>query len=115
MSFLSLKMEENTCLEQHPRKMHEIHHRLVLFWDYLMTDEFAIDGLVRLLPPRFKNYVRDYVMERDSITFCEFISRFRTVKAEPIVGKVIDAKGIFRYTCYKCVCPICTCGGFLSI
>ena len=35
--FLSLKMEENTCLEQNLRKMHEIHHRLVLVWDYLMT------------------------------------------------------------------------------
>ena len=49
--FLSLKMGENTCLEQHMRKMHEIHHRLVLVWDYLMTDEFAIDGVLRSLPP----------------------------------------------------------------
>ena len=49
--FLSLKMEENTCLEQHLRKMHEIHHRLVLVWDYLITDEFAMDGVLRSLPP----------------------------------------------------------------
>ena len=45
--FLSLKMEENTNLKQHLRKMHEIHHRLVLVWDYLMTDEFAIDRVLR--------------------------------------------------------------------
>ena len=93
--FLSIKMEEKTCLEQHLKKMYEIHQRLVHVWDYWMADEFAIDGVLRSLPPSFKNYVRGYVMERDSITFCEFISRFRTVKAEPIVGKVIDAKGIF--------------------
>ena len=49
--FLSPKMEENTCLEHHLRKMHEIHHRLELVWDYLMTDEFVIDGVLRSLPP----------------------------------------------------------------
>ena len=88
-------MEENTCLEQHLRKMHEIHHRLVLVWDYLMTDEFAIDGVLRSLPPSFKNYVRDYVMGGDSISFCEFCSRLRHVKVEPIEGEVVNAEGIF--------------------
>ena len=87
-------MEENTCLEQHLRKMHEIHHRPVLDWDYLMTNEFAIDGVLRLLPPIFKNYVRDYVMGRDSITLCEFVSRLRHVKVEPIAGEVESAEGI---------------------
>ena len=57
--FLSTKMEENTCLKQHLSKMHEIHHRLVLVWDYLMTDEFAIDGVLCSLPSNFKNYVRE--------------------------------------------------------
>ena len=45
--FLSLKMEENTCLEQHLRIMHEIHHRLVLVWNYEMNGDFAIDGVLR--------------------------------------------------------------------
>ena len=45
--FLSLKMEENTCLEQHLRIMHEIHHRLVLVWNHKMNDGFAIDGEIR--------------------------------------------------------------------
>ena len=55
-----------------------------------MTDEFAIDGVLRSLPPSFKNYVRDYVMGRDSITFCEFVSRLRHVKVEPIEGEVVS-------------------------
>ena len=45
--FLSLKMKENTCLEQHMRIMHEIHHRLVLVWNHKMNDNFAIDGVLR--------------------------------------------------------------------
>ena len=45
--FLSHKMEENTCLEQHLRIMHEIHHRLVLVWNYEMNGDFAIDGVLR--------------------------------------------------------------------
>ena len=79
-------MEENTCLEQHLRKMHEIHYRLVHVWDYDMTDDLAIDGVLCSLPPSFRKYVRDYVMGRDLITFCEFVSRLRHVKVEPIVG-----------------------------
>ena len=45
--FLSLKMEENTCLEQHLRIMHKIHHRLVLVWNHEMNDGFVIDGVLR--------------------------------------------------------------------
>ena len=47
--FLLIKMEENTCLEQHLRKMHEIHYRLVHVWDYDMTEDLAIDGVLRSL------------------------------------------------------------------
>ena len=46
-SFLLLKMKENTCLEQHMRIMHEIHHRLVLVWNHGKNDNFAIDGVIR--------------------------------------------------------------------
>ena len=42
--FLSLKMEENTCLEQHLRIMH---HRLVIVWNYEINGDFAIDGVQR--------------------------------------------------------------------
>ena len=93
--FLSTRMEENTGLEQHLRKMHRLYYTLVDVWNYEMTDDLAIDGVLRSLPPSFKNYVRDYVMERDSITFCEFVSRLRHVKVEPIAGGVVNAEGIF--------------------
>ena len=72
-----------------------MYYTLVDVWDYEMTDELAIDGVLRSLPPSFKNYVRDYVMRRDSITFCEFVSRLRHVKVEPIAGEVVNAEGIF--------------------
>ena len=93
--FLSTKMEENTCLEQYLRKMHRLYFTLVDVWDYEMTDKLAIDGLLRSLPPSYKNYVRDYVMRGDSITFCEFVSQMRNVKVEPIAGEVVNAEGIF--------------------
>ena len=93
--FLSTKMEENTCLQQHLRKMHRLFFTLVDVWDYEMTDKFAIDGLLRSLPPSYKNYVKDYVMRGDSITFCEFVSQLSHVKVEPIAGEVVDAAGIF--------------------
>ena len=75
-----------------------------------MTDEFAIDGVLRSLPPSFKNYVRDYVMGRDSITFCEFVSRLRHVKVEPIAGEVVNAEGISDIQVVNVLCPIYTCG-----
>ena len=93
--FLSTKMEENTCLEQHLRKMHKLYFTLVDVWNYEMTDKLAIDGVLRSLPPNYKNYVRDYVMRGDSITFCEFVSQLRHVKVEPIAGEVVNAEGIF--------------------
>ena len=40
------------------------------------------------------NYVRDYVMGGDSITFCEFVSRLRHFKVEPIAGEAVNAEGI---------------------
>ena len=75
--------------------MHEIHYRLVHVWDYDMTDDLAIDGVLRSLPPSFKKYARHYVMGRDSITFSEFVSRVRYVKVEPIAGEVVNAEGIY--------------------
>ena len=45
--FISLKMEEDTCLEQHLRKVHKMYYILVLVWNYEMNDDFAIDGVQR--------------------------------------------------------------------
>ena len=52
--FLSTKIEENTCLEQHLRKMHKIYYTLVDVWNYKMNDDFAIDGVLRSLPPQLQ-------------------------------------------------------------
>ena len=81
-------MEENSCLEQHLRKMHKMYYTLMDVWNYEMTDDLAIDEVLRSLPPSFKNYVRDSVMGRDSITFCEFVSWLRHVKVEPIAREI---------------------------
>ena len=40
--FLSTKMEENSCLEQHLRKMHKMYYTLVDVWNYEMNDDFEI-------------------------------------------------------------------------
>ena len=93
--FLSTKMEENTCLESHLATMHGIHGRLVTDLDYWMTDEFAIDGVLRSLPPSYKNFVIGYVMRGESFTFHEFLAKLRTLKVDPIAGEVIDGEGIF--------------------
>lgn len=95
--FLSTIMEENTCLERHLRIMHEIHEKLVHLVDYWMTDAFAIDGVLRSLPPSYKEHVRECVMRGDSdqYSFHEFISQLRTVKGGQIAaGEVIDGAGI---------------------
>ena len=47
-TFLSTKMEENTCLESHLRRMYDIHKRLTADLDYWMTDEFADRKSTRL-------------------------------------------------------------------
>ena len=55
--FLSTKMEENTCLESHLANIHRIHGRLVHVWDYWMSNRFAVDGVLRSLPPSYKDHV----------------------------------------------------------
>ena len=52
--FLSTKMEENDCLEEHLKKMYKIYYTLVDAWDMEMSDEFTMDGLLHSLPPSFK-------------------------------------------------------------
>ena len=60
-----------------------------------MSDEFAIDGLLRSLPPSFKNCVRDFVKERDSITYPELVSRLHRVERNPVAKGFNKAEGIF--------------------
>ena len=93
--FLSMKMEENTCLESHLATMHRIHGCLTTDLDYWMTDEIAIDGVLSSLPPSYKDFVIGYVMRGESFTFHEFLARLRTVKVDPVAVEVIDGEGIF--------------------
>ena len=93
--FLSMKMEENTCLESHLATMHRIHGCLTTDSDYWMTDEIAIDGVLSSLPPSYKDFVIGYVMRGESFTFHEFLTRLRTVKVDPVAVEVIDGEGIF--------------------
>ena len=60
-----------------------------------MTDEFTIDGVLRSLPPSYKDFVIGYVMRGESLTFHEFLARLRTVKVDPVAVEVIDGEGIF--------------------
>ena len=75
--------------------MYKIYYTLVDAWDMEMPDEFAIDGLLRSLPPSFKNFVRDFVKERDSITYPELVSRLRRIERIPIEREIDNAEGIF--------------------
>ena len=93
--FLSTKMEENTCLERHLAIMHGYHERLVVDLDYWMIESFAIEGVLRSLPPSYKDFVMDYVMRGESFTFHELLAVLWTEKMEPIAGKVIDDEGIY--------------------
>jgi hypothetical protein len=94
-------MEENTGLESHLASMHRIHGCLVDDWDYWMTDRFAVDGVLRSLPPSYKDHVLDYVNKDKLFTFHVFLAELRTLKVEPIAGEVIDRECIYD-TCYKC-------------
>ena len=45
--------------------MYDIHKGLSVDLDYWMTDDFAIDGVLRSLPPSYKGHVEGYVMRGD--------------------------------------------------
>ena len=55
--FFSTMMEEKTCLESHLETMHEIHGHLTVDLDYEMTDSLAVHGVLRSLPPSYKDVV----------------------------------------------------------
>ena len=94
--FLSLRMEENTCLRSHLKKMYDIYEHLVTSLDYGMTDIFAKEVVLRSLPPSYKDVVNSYVMKGDIyVPFFKFMVKLANVKVEPIAGEVVDAAGIF--------------------
>ena len=82
-------MKENTCLDQHLVRMHEIHRCLTYAWHYWMADELAIDVVLCLLPLSYKNYVRDFMMKGEQFTFFAFLTPLRIAKVEPTEAKKI--------------------------
>ena len=101
--FHSLQMEEHTCLETHLKKMYDIYLKLTNVYDYWMADSCAIAAALASLPPSYEKHVRGYAIRRDTMTFFQFISQFRSVKVEPIEGEIFDTIGIFDIQSYKCI------------
>ena len=93
--FLSLKMEENTCLETHLVRMHGIHLRLVEDFDYWTMEEYAILQVLRSLPPSYRDFVHDYVGRGESFTFHEFVNKLRSLNVKPTDGEFFDGEGIY--------------------
>jgi hypothetical protein len=94
--FLSLRMEENTCLRSHLKKMYDIYEYLVTGLNYWMSEIFAREVVLRSLPPSYKDVVNSYVMKGDIyVPFFKFMVKLANVKVEPIAGEVVDPAGIF--------------------
>ena len=60
-----------------------------------MTYAFVINGVLRSLPPNYKEYVLSYVMLEESFTFHEFLTKLRTLKVDPMAGEDVDGVGMF--------------------
>ena len=73
--FLSCKMMENACINDHLARMEEIFHRLMVVFDYWTTDTFGINVILRSLPPSYKGFVESYVMSGESVGLPEFCER----------------------------------------
>ena len=56
--FLSHKMEENTCLEQHLKKVHEMYYTLVNVWNHEMNDGFRDRWGATLASPQLQELCR---------------------------------------------------------
>jgi hypothetical protein len=93
--FHSLKMEEHTSVGIHLAKMHGIHRRLILEFDHEISDPLANGAVLRSLPPSYRRFLEGFVMGGESFTFHDLMARVRTLKVEPVQGKIIDLVGIF--------------------
>jgi hypothetical protein len=80
--FLSINLEENTCLESHLATMYRIYGFLTDL-GYWMTNEIAIDGVLCSLSPIYKDFIIGYAMQGESFTYHGFLTRLRTMKVAP--------------------------------
>jgi hypothetical protein len=88
--FFSTSMEENTSLGRHLARMQRIHERLTGDLGYWMTDELAIDGVLRSLPPSYHDHVIYYARRKQEYTFPDLMAELQTLKVEPVAGEIID-------------------------
>jgi hypothetical protein len=93
-------MEDHTSVGLHLAKMHGIHRHLILEFDLEIPDPLANGVVLCSLPPSYRNFVEDFVMGGESVTFRELVARVRTLKVESIQGEIIDRQ---VYTIYNVI------------
>ena len=86
-------------------KMYEIHRRFMYELDYWMTDDFAISGVLRLLPPSYEDHVRGYVMKGESFTCHEFMAKVENFEGRTNCRRSHRRIRYIWYTSYKCFPP----------
>jgi hypothetical protein len=82
--FHALKMEEHTSVGLHLARMHGIHRHLVLEFDHGIPDPIANGAVLPSLPPSYRSFVEEFVMEGEMQTFHELVARVRSLKVDCI-------------------------------
>ena len=93
--FLSTRLEENTDVGTHLDLMKDIYEFLTEGMDHWIPTDFAVNVLLRSLPPSYSNFVEGYVKAGAWASFHQVLSRIQDQKVESVAGEVIDEKGIF--------------------
>jgi hypothetical protein len=100
--FLSCKMEEHECVGLHLAKMLRIHKRLTVELECNLTDDLAKSMVLRLLPPRYKSFVKRFLRKAKSVNLHQLMARIRLHEIEPSHVEINDLTGICDIQCYKC-------------
>jgi hypothetical protein len=99
--FHALKMEKHTSVDLHPGMMHRIHRQLILEFDHEIPDPIANDAVLRLLPPSYRSFVKEFVMRDEMVTFHELVARVRSLKVDCVQGEIIDPTVYVIYNVVK--------------
>ena len=81
--------------ETHLDLMKDIYEFLTEGMDHWIPTDFAVNVLLRSLPPSYSNFVDGYVKAGVWASFHQVLSRIRDQKVESVAGEVINEKGIF--------------------
>ena len=93
--FLSTRMEENTDVGTHLDLMKDIYEFLTEGMDHWIPTEFAVNVLLRSLPPSYSSFVDGFVKEGAWASFHQIREKIRLLEVEPVAGEVIEGQGIF--------------------